>query len=242
MTRRQGIILALAAVAVSAALTLRGKAAAILGAVKRGNVKFTVEDRLRQFGAASRARWEADAKKAGVLYPPQRVVFLVLKQERELQVYGTMNGRTKWLRTIPVLAASGKAGPKLREGDKQVPEGVYNITELNPNSAYHVSLRVDYPNEFDREQARIEGRKKLGGDIMIHGKDVSIGCVAVGDQAAEDLFTLTADVGLGNVAAVMAPQDLRKVAANPKPAGAPPWLDGLYTSLRQIMGGLVPPR
>jgi hypothetical protein len=242
MTRRNVIILALAAVAGSTAWALRGQIGAAFGAIGRGKAKFTVEDRLRQFGAASRARWEADARKAGLLYPPQRVVLLVLKQEREVQVYGTLNGRTKWMRNIPVLAASGKAGPKLREGDQQVPEGVYNITELNPNSSYHVSMRVDYPNEFDREQALKEGRKKLGGDIMIHGRDVSIGCVAVGDQAAEDLFTLTADVGVGNVAAVIVPQDLRKLAGNPKPAGAPPWLDGLYTALRQIMGGLPPPR
>ena len=52
----------------------------------------------------------------------------------------------------PVLGASGVLGPKLKEGDRQVPEGVYRVPELNPNSDFHLSLRLDYPNEFDRAQ------------------------------------------------------------------------------------------
>lgn len=73
------------------------------------------------------------------------------------------------IKSYPILAASGSIGPKLRESDMQVPEGVYQIESLNPNSQFHLSLRVNYPNEFDREQARIDGRAQLGGDIMIHG-------------------------------------------------------------------------
>jgi murein L,D-transpeptidase YafK len=76
--------------------------------------------------------------------------------------------------------ASGKAGPKLREGDGQVPEGIYRIDGLNPNSSYHLSLKLNYPNDFDLEQARTEGRTELGGDIFIHGKAVSIGKTRAG--------------------------------------------------------------
>ena len=89
----------------------------------------------------------------------------------------------------------GASGPKIQRGDKQVPEGVYGISYLNPNSAYHLSLGVNYPNAFDREMAAKDGRKNLGGDIMIHGKNVSSGCLAVGDEPAEELFVLAAEVG-----------------------------------------------
>ena len=84
----------------------------------------------------------------------------------------------------PILAASGVSGPK-REGDKQVPEGFYRIELLNPNSRYHLSLRVNYPNADDLERARQDGRalSTLGGDIMIHGGSASIGCLALGDPA-----------------------------------------------------------
>jgi hypothetical protein len=95
----------------------------------------------------------------------------------------------------PVLAASGALGPKLRQGDLQVPEGVYRVLWLNPNSSYHLSMKLDYPNAFDREHARRDRRTDLGGDIFVHGRAVSIGCVALGDPAIEELFVLAADTG-----------------------------------------------
>ena len=64
----------------------------------------------------------------------------------------------KLIHRYSVLAASGVAGPKLRQGDKQVPEGVYGISFLNPSSRYDVSLRVNYPNAFDRQMAAKDGR------------------------------------------------------------------------------------
>ena len=78
-------------------------------------------------------------------------------------------------------------GPKLREGDRQVPEGVYTIANMNPNSISHLSLALSYPNDFDRARAAEDGRadNTLGGSIMIHGGSGSIGCMAVGDEAAE---------------------------------------------------------
>ena len=78
--------------------------------------------------------------------------------------------------SIPVLGMSGKLGPKLGEGDRQVPEGIHRVESLNPNSLYHLALRVGYPNEEDRKHAAQEGRTNLGSDIMIHGKNSSIGC------------------------------------------------------------------
>jgi murein L,D-transpeptidase YafK len=146
-----------------------------------------------------------------------------------------------FIRGYPILAASGTAGPKLREGDNQVPEGIYQIESLNPNSAYHVSLRLNYPNAFDREQARNDGRTQLGGDIMIHGKAVSIGCVAIGDPAAEDIFTLAHDTGVKNITAVCTPVDFRKQSGAPRASTLPPWSSKLYAQLQSALSELPPP-
>ena len=156
-----------------------------------------------------------------------------LKQERELQLYAAgPDGRYKLIRSYPILAASGTLGPKLREGDMQVPEGLYRIESLNPNSSFHLSLRVSYPNAFDREQAKAERRTKLGGDIMIHGNAVSIGCIAVGDPAAEDLFVLAAETGLRNIHVILTPVDFRDGKSVPSDASTPQWVGRLYESIK----------
>ena len=77
-----------------------------------------------------------------------------------------------------------------------MPEGVYAIEAFNSNSRFHLSLKLDYPNAVDRQQAALEGRDQLGGDIFLHGKDVSVGCLAMGDAAIEELFVLVARTGI----------------------------------------------
>ena len=173
--------------------------------------KHTVSDRIDQYGPKVRPRLEMAFTKKGLSYPPKEVVFLGFKHEASLEVYdkSTDRGYVKVL-SYPILAASGGPGLKLREGDMQVPEGFYRIEFLNPNSLYHLSLRVNYPNDFDRRMAREEGRSNLGGDIMIHGSDVSIGCLAMGDEAIEELFILAADTGLQGISVVLSPYDFRK--------------------------------
>ena len=157
----------------------------------------TVGERVAYYGGAARSRMVPGFERAGVAYPPGRVVMLAIKKERRLEVYAESPGRElRWVRAYPILAASGELGPKLKEGDRQVPEGVYAIESLNPNSAYHLALRVGYPNAFDRKMAAAEGRTNLGGDIMIHGKAASVGCLAMGDAAAEELFVLAAETGI----------------------------------------------
>jgi murein L,D-transpeptidase YafK len=197
------------------------------------SVAATIAERLEQYGPAARARLSPYFQKHGVAYPPAQIAFIGLKQEKLLQVYGR-NGTNGfvWIRSYSIRAASGGPGPKLREGDRQVPEGIYGIESLNPNSRFHLSLRVDYPNAFDREQARKENRTGLGGDIMIHGNAVSIGCLAMGDEAAEDLFILAADTGLKNITVVLSPVDFRKNKTVPSLAKLPAWTASLYETLR----------
>lgn len=89
------------------------------------------------------------------------------------------------LRTYPIARLSGGPGPKRREGDRQVPEGFYTIDRFNPNSRFHLSLGLDYPNDSDR----IRGDKdKPGSDIFIHGSNVSIGCLAMTDPLIEEIY------------------------------------------------------
>jgi L,D-transpeptidase catalytic domain len=169
----------------------------------------SVADVIARYGPAARSRLKPHFAKARVAYPPKDIALLVFKDERRVALWARDGAQWRFIRDYPVLAASGHAGPKLREGDRQVPEGVYRIEHLNPNSSFHLSMKVNYPNAFDRRMGKSDGRHRLGGDIFIHGKAVSIGCVAVGDRAIEELFTLVAETGHSRVKVVIAPNDLR---------------------------------
>jgi hypothetical protein len=73
---------------------------------------------------------------------------------------------------------------------------------------------------------------------MIHGSSVSIGCLAVGDEAAEDLFVLAADTGLPGVTVVLSPVDFRAGAAVPKAAKLPDWIGPLYAEIKARLAEL----
>jgi hypothetical protein len=92
---------------------------------------------------------------------------------------------------------------------------------------------VSYPNDEDRRHAADEGRTRLGGDIMIHGKSASIGCLAMGDAAIEELFVLTARTGIGNMEVVLSP-GLHPGSLTPKSA----WVRDLYNRLGARLTGL----
>ena len=204
---------------------------------------WTVAQRVAQYGAMVDTRLRPEFARAGVSYPPKELTLVVLKTERRMELYAR-DGKDKpyrYIRFYPIQAASGEMGPKLREGDEQVPEGIYEVEALNPNSLFHLSLRVNYPNAFDRAQAQREGRTLLGGDIMIHGSNVSIGCVAMGDPVAEDLFILAARTGLPQIRLLFCPYDFR---VNVRPDGGlelPAWTVPLYAALEKALGKLPVP-
>lgn len=203
-------------------------------------VKKTVAQRLEQYGPAARERLKAAFAARGVAYPPRKVVLVALKQERQMHVYARAERTSlKYVMSYPILGASGHLGPKLREGDLQVPEGVYKVVFLNANSLYHLSLRLDYPNEFDRAMASRDHRQELGGDIMIHGYKCSIGCLAMGNPASEDLFVLAADVGMQNVKVILSPVDFRTSRCSR--ARLPGWTDQLYRVLAAELARLPAP-
>src|SRR4030095_7178494 len=100
-----------------------------------------------------------------------------------------------------------------------------------PNSRHSLSMRINYPNEFDRAIAERDGRSNLGSDIVIHGGRGSIGCLAMGNEAIEELFVLAALAGRGRVRVVISPTDFRVPTAR-VPDIVEPWLRDLYLELR----------
>jgi murein L,D-transpeptidase YafK len=169
-----------------------------------------------RLGPIVRARVAPYFAYARLAYPPTDVAFVAFKRERRLEIWARDDGDAEgppspWRRVDarPILAASGGPGPKLVQGDRQVPEGIYRLVAFNPNSRFHLSMMIDYPNAFDLAAAAEDGRVYLGGDIFIHGDARSIGCLAMGDRGIEDLFVLVADVGLDRVQVVIAPWDSR---------------------------------
>lgn len=127
----------------------------------------------------------------GVPYPAPAVFVRIFKREDQLELWAGKRGEPLILiKSYPVCAKSGELGPKRRLGDLQVPEGFYRISQFNPVSNFHLSLRVSYPNGSDTV---LSDRKHPGGDIFIHGSCVTIGCVPIEDGPIEELFIALLD-------------------------------------------------
>lgn len=128
---------------------------------------------------------------AAVAYPPAVLHLRAYKREGELELWAADKaGPLKKVATYPVLARSGVPGPKRKEGDFQVPEGFYKIDRYNPKSLFHLSLGLDYPNAADRI---LSDRERPGSDIFIHGKEVTVGCLPMGDEMIEQIYIAALD-------------------------------------------------
>lgn len=118
------------------------------------------------------------------------VFIRAFKEEDQFEVFvrNRATGKFDLFRTYPIAAASGTLGPKLVEGDGQVPEGFYAVPPeaMKPDSQFHLSFNIGFPNEYDRAHQR------TGTVIMVHGNHVSIGCLAMTDEKIEEIYTLCA--------------------------------------------------
>lgn len=110
----------------------------------------------------------------------------IFKETSELEVWLEKDGSFLLFKTYPICYFSGKLGPKLKQGDKQSPEGFYFVPPrmLNPNSRFHLSFNLGYPNAYDRHHGR------TGDFLMVHGGCQSIGCYAMQDEPIEEIYTL----------------------------------------------------
>ncbi len=126
-------------------------------------------------------------KLSNITWRGGEVLIRVFKHEKELEVWVHKENRYQLIKTYKVCALSGKFGPKRYEGDLQVPEGIYEVIKLNPHSNYHKSIKINYPNKSD---SLLSSYPKKGGEIYIHGKCVSVGCVAIGDVAIDELYNI----------------------------------------------------
>jgi len=139
--------------------------------------------------AKVRPSLERDLAAAGLRYGDP-VFIRAFKEEKRLELFvrNRATGTFDLFRTYPIVAASGQLGPKLAEGDQQVPEGFYTVppTAMNPDSKFHLAFNIGYPNEYDRAQHR------TGGAIMVHGDRKSIGCLAMTDEKIDEIYTLCA--------------------------------------------------
>ncbi|MDB5592832.1 murein L,D-transpeptidase family protein, partial [Enterovirga sp.] len=114
------------------------------------------------------------------------ILVRIYKKESELEVWKKVNGHYAHLKTFPICRWSGQLGPKVKEGDRQAPEGFYTITpaQMNPNSSFYLSFDTGYPNNFDRAHNR------TGSHLMVHGDCSSRGCYAMTDEGIAEVYAL----------------------------------------------------
>lgn len=125
------------------------------------------------------------------------VVFRAYKRESELEVWKKAAKGYVFIKSFPICRWSGQLGPKTRNGDRQVPEGFYSVAkrQMNPNSHYHLSFDVGYPNEYDRAHGG------SGSAIMVHGICSSMGCFAMTNGTVEEIYAIAREALAGGQAA-----------------------------------------
>lgn len=147
------------------------------------------------------------------------ILLRIFKQESELEVWKeAKDGRYKLLKTYEICAWSGELGPKLKEGDRQAPEGFYRVTpgQMNPNSSYHLAFNIGFPNRFDRSHGR------TGSHLMVHGDCSSRGCYAMEDAQIQEIYALAREAFRGGQSAFqvqafpfrMTPQNMARHAGS----------------------------
>jgi murein L,D-transpeptidase YafK len=122
------------------------------------------------------------------------IMVRLFKEEAELEVWKQKdNGRYDLVQTYEICTYSGKLGPKFVEGDRQAPEGFYTIAshQMNPNSSYHLSFNIGFPNAYDRAHGR------TGQHLMVHGGCSSSGCYSMTDESMEQIYAFARDAFKG---------------------------------------------
>jgi len=122
------------------------------------------------------------------------IMMRIYKQEAELEIWKQgATGKYELFKTYEICRWSGKLGPKFAEGDRQAPEGFYQVTPalMNPNSKYYLSFNLGFPNPFDRSH------KRTGTHLMVHGACSSAGCYAMTDEQMQEIYIMARDAFRG---------------------------------------------
>lgn len=154
----------------------------------------------------------------------------IFKQEKRLELWMQKpDGRYALFRGYDICKFSGGLGPKLREGDRQSPEGFYRVakSQLNPNSRHHLSFNLGFPNAYDRQLGR------TGSALMVHGGCTSIGCYAITDEKVDEVYAVVeAALGSGQDAIDVHAFPFRMTALAMASEASNPWL-GYWRNLKQ---------
>lgn len=128
----------------------------------------------------------------GLTFEGYNLFLRAFKKEMKLEVWVKEKNKTAWslLTVYPFCSTSGILGPKRKEGDLQIPEGVYHINHFNPLSNFYLSLGVNYPNASDKI---LSNKQHPGGNIYIHGNCVTIGCIPITDEKIKELYLLAVE-------------------------------------------------
>jgi murein L,D-transpeptidase YafK len=168
------------------------------------SIKQSVVDKMKSMGSS----------------PGQATMVRIFKESNELEVWKrTAAGGFKLFKTYEICAYSGTFGPKIKEGDRQAPEGFYNISAgmMNPNSSYYLSFDTGFPNKFDHAWGR------TGSDLMVHGDCSSRGCYSMTDEAIAEIYAILRESFMGGNPVVqlqifpfrLTPQKLAAYSTNP---------------------------
>jgi murein L,D-transpeptidase YafK len=152
----------------------------------------------QQFSRVKAAYQEKEAalkavfQEKGLNYNDFRVFIRAFKKEKTVEIWIKEKGKDTYslLQTYDFCSSSGTLGPKRKEGDLQIPEGIYQINHFNPQSNFHLSLGISYPNASDRI---LSDPKHPGGAIYIHGNCVTIGCIPITDDKIKELYILAVE-------------------------------------------------
>lgn len=166
----------------------------------------------------------------------------IFKRESRLELWlARDDGRYALFKGYDICTWSGDLGPKLKEGDKQAPEGFYRVglKQLNPASRHHLSFNLGFPNAFDRQHGR------TGSALMVHGGCSSVGCFAITDESVDEVYAVVeAALKSGQDAVDVAVFPFRMTATALAEQGSSPWL-GFWRNLKQghdlFEAGFTPP-
>ncbi|MCK5496490.1 MAG: murein L,D-transpeptidase, partial [Hyphomicrobiaceae bacterium] len=172
------------------------------------------------------------------------IMVRIFKEENELEIWKAKDdGRFHHFKTYPICNWTRKLGPKFKQGDKQAPEGFYKVSAklMNPNSKYHLSFNLGFPNAFDK------AHKRTGKYLMVHGDCRSAGCYAMTDALIEEIYAMAREAFTGGQEAFdvqalpfrMTLENMRRHSRNKNYAF---WRNNLYQGYKDFEVSQLPPK